>query len=177
MTADIDLRPFTEDDFDRLIEWVDSPSFLVQWAGPVFSYPLDESQLREHLDATDDPEPSRMAFKAVDSTGRMVGYVELNEIDRRNLSASVARVIVGPDERGRGYGTSMVARLLEIGFGEIGLHRIELRVFDFNEAAIACYRNVGFTREGRLREVQRHDGEYWTLIQMSVLEDEWRANA
>ncbi|WP_276256910.1 GNAT family N-acetyltransferase [Halomontanus rarus] len=176
MTADITLRPFTEDDFDKLIEWVDSPSFLLQWAGPIFSYPLGESQLREHLEATNDPEPSRLAFKAVDSTEQMVGYVELNTIDRRNLSASVSRVIVSPDERGRGHGTSMLYRLLEIGFEELGLHRIELRVFDFNESAITCYEKVGFTREGTLREARRHEDEYWTLVQMSVLEDEWRTS-
>lgn len=175
VTAKIELRPFTEDDFGQLIGWVDSPSFLLQWAGPAFSYPLDESQLREHLEATNEPEPSRMAFKAVDSAERMVGYIELSKIDQRNLSASVSRVIVNPDERGRGYGTSMLRQLLVIGFKDVELHRIELRVFDFNESAIKCYQKVGFTQEGILREARRHNGEYWTLVQMSILKDEWQA--
>jgi len=69
--------------------------------GPDVFVPLGESQLREHLEATNDPEPRRLAFKAVDSTEQMIGYVELNTIDRRNLSASVSRVIVSPDERDR----------------------------------------------------------------------------
>jgi len=64
---------------------------------------------------------------------------------------------------------------LDIGFGELGLHRIDLVVFDFNTAAIKCYERAGFTREGHLREARKIGSEYWTLYQMSVLEQEWRA--
>jgi RimJ/RimL family protein N-acetyltransferase len=71
----------------------------------------------------------------------------------------------------------MVRRALEVGFGELGLHRIDLVVFDFNTAAIACYEKAGFVVEGRLREARRLGDEYWTLVQMSILEEEWRARA
>jgi RimJ/RimL family protein N-acetyltransferase len=171
----VHLRPFSLTHADRLVDWVDSPSFLLQWAGPVFTYPLDATQLRDHLDETADPEPSRMAFEAVDGDDEMVGYLELNRIDRDNRSASVSRVIVAPGHRGHGYGASMVEQLLEIGFESVGLHRIELRVFDFNESALACYERVGFTREGVHRDARRHGDEYWSLVQMSILEPEWRA--
>ena len=40
----ITLRPFARSDFDRLIGWVTSPQFLLQWAGPLFTYPLDAAQ-------------------------------------------------------------------------------------------------------------------------------------
>jgi RimJ/RimL family protein N-acetyltransferase len=64
---------------------------------------------------------------------------------------------------------------LRVGFDEVGLHRIELLVFDFNLAAIACYEHAGLVKEGRLRDVRRMGDSYWSVYQMSMLEDEWRA--
>jgi len=54
------------------------------------------------------------------------------------------------------------------------LHRIDLVVFDFNQAAIACYEKAGFVREGHIREARRMGDGYWSLYLMSMLEDEWR---
>ena len=47
----------------------------------------------------------------------------------------------------------MVQQILIIGFEQLRLHRIELVVFDFNQAAIRCYERVGFRTEGRLRDI------------------------
>ena len=169
----IDLCAFSETDYERLIEWIDSPRDLLQWAGPVFSYPLDAHQLQDHLAEATDENPVRRAYKATNSDEQIVGYIELNNIDLDNDSGTISRVLVSPDERGQGIGTEMVRRATKLGFRDLGLHRIGLRVFDFNEAAIACYKRVGFKEEGKLRDSRRHEDEYWTLIQMSMLEDEW----
>ena len=45
----IRLEPFTNNDFLRLINWMCSERELVQFAGPIFSYPLTENQLAEYL--------------------------------------------------------------------------------------------------------------------------------
>jgi RimJ/RimL family protein N-acetyltransferase len=173
----ITLRPFERSDFARLIGWADSPAFLLQWAGPLFTYPLDTAQLDRYLaDAQQEP-PTRMIFTAVDdATGAAVGHIEMAKIDARNRSASLSRVLIGDAaRRGKGTGVEMVRRALEIGFDRVGLHRIDLVVFDFNAGAIACYEKAGFAVEGRLRESRRFGEEFWTLIQMSILEHEWRA--
>jgi len=99
----------------------------------------------------------------------------LNNIDRRNRSATLARVLIGePAMRGKGIGAQMIERALEIGFGELGLHRIDLAVFDFNASAIACYERLGFVKEGCLREARRVGNTYWSLYLMGILESEWR---
>ena len=69
----------------------------------------------------------------------------------------------------------MVRHILRIGCERLGLHRIDLVVCDFNASAIACYERAGFVREGCLREARRFGETYSTLVQMSVLEPEWRA--
>jgi len=36
----ITLEPFDREDFERLINWVDNEEILVQFGGPIFSFPL-----------------------------------------------------------------------------------------------------------------------------------------
>jgi RimJ/RimL family protein N-acetyltransferase len=48
-------------------------------------------------------------------------------------------------------------------------------VYDFNHAAVNCYRKCGFRQEGLLRDVVKHGDGYRSLIEMGLLEEEWRA--
>src|SRR5256885_16909300 len=59
-------------------------------------------------------------------------------------------------------------------FGTLGLHRIALYVFEFNERAIRAYQRCGFVVEGRSRESIWRDGRWWDELAMSVLATEWR---
>ena len=174
----IELHALADQEIDRLLGWIDSREFLMQWAGPGFSFPLDSDQFREHLLQTGGPDPKLMAFKMVDTAGQaMVGYLELAGIDRVNRAATLARVLVGPKElRGKGIGTQAVRAALRIAFGQLGLHRVGLGVFDFNRGAIACYERAGFRHEGVLRDARRVGEEYWSLCMMGILESEWRSN-
>jgi RimJ/RimL family protein N-acetyltransferase len=111
------------------------------------------------------------------SDRRVIGHIELNDIDLRNRAATLCRVLVGePSLRGKGIGPRMLEELLEVGFGQFELHRIDLFVFDFNQAAIRCYEKVGFRKEGHIREARKIGNEYWSLYQMSILDPEWRSS-
>jgi len=65
--------------------------------------------------------------------------------------------------------------MLDHAFGTLGLHRIALYVFEFNERAIRAYRACGFVIEGRSRESIWREGRWWDELAMSVLESDWRA--
>src|SRR4029077_15899230 len=70
-------------------------------------------------------------------------------------------------------GTEATQLMLDHAFGTLGLHRIALTVFEFNERAIRAYRKCGFVIEGRSRESIWRDGRWWDEIGMSVLSNEW----
>jgi RimJ/RimL family protein N-acetyltransferase len=57
----------------------------------------------------------------------------------------------------------------------MALHRVDLRVLEFNTGAIPCYRACGFVEEGRERESCVLEGEWYDDIFMGVLEHEFRA--
>ena len=62
-----------------------------------------------------------------------------------------------------------------LAFERMGLHRVGLSVFAFNERAVRSYRKAGFVEEGRLRSAIARDGRYWDEILMGALREEWLA--
>ena len=76
---------------------------------------------------------------------------------------------------GQGYGTEAAELMLWLAFDRIGLHRVGLSVFEFNERAIGSYEKVGFQVEGRDREAISRDGQRWDELTMGILAPEWQA--
>jgi RimJ/RimL family protein N-acetyltransferase len=107
-------------------------------------------------------------------TDRLVGTCAFSQLDGDNGSALYHITIGEKDAWGRGYGTEATRLMLDHAFGALGLHRIALFVFEFNERAIRTYQHCGFVIEGRARESIFRDGRWWDELAMSVLESDWR---
>jgi RimJ/RimL family protein N-acetyltransferase len=106
---------------------------------------------------------------------RLIGTCAFSQLDGDNGSALFHITIGERDCWGRGYGTEATALMVDHAFGALGLHRVALSVFAFNDRAIRSYQKVGFVMEGRAREAIWRDGRFHDEIQMSILEDEWRS--
>ena len=76
--------------------------------------------------------------------------------------------------QGQGYGSEAIQWILQWGFRHGGLHRIEIAASSYNTGAVRLYERLGFTVEGRKREHFWHDGKFHDLIELSMLEHEWR---
>ena len=174
----IRLEPFTPADFPQLIQWIDSEQLLHEWSGAMFAYPLTPAALDWYIEGANDPaNPTVFIYKVVDAeTEQPVGHISLGSISEYNRSGRISRVLIGHGSaRGKGYCKAMVRAVLQVGFAELGLHRIELGVYNFNHSAIRCYQKAGFQIDGVMRDVARHGTDYWSLVEMSILEHEWRA--
>ena len=174
----IELRQFKETDIARLIGWIPDGRFLLQWAGPKYTFPLDAAQLRATLAQTEGDHPSHLMFKAVQRPGEsVIGHIELMNLDYQQDTALLGRVLIGsPEGRGRGLGKQLVEAALQHGFDTMGLKLITLGVFDFNMQAIACYRSLGFAEYELKPEVRRFGEESWTLLRMRLDRDTWIKN-
>ena len=169
------LRPFERSDFDLLVQWASDARLLMQWAGPIFEFPLDYRQLDAYLAATVGEKPRRVAWKAVDGTRQgVVGHVEIDHIDYERRRGALSRVLIGvPELRGRGLGRELVGEAVRRGFEELDLVEITLSVFDFNSPAIRCYEANGFelfhAREGAVAI----GGERWSALFMRLSRSMW----
>ena len=106
---------------------------------------------------------------------RLIGTCALSQLDADNGSALFHITIGEKDAWGRGYGTEATRLMIDHAFGGLGLHRIALTVFSFNERAIRSYRSCGFVVEGRAREAIWREGRWWDEIAMSMLDTDWQA--
>ncbi|MGZ4175322.1 MAG: GNAT family N-acetyltransferase [Solirubrobacteraceae bacterium] len=165
------LRPLEPGDCEALLMWIETEDDLYQWSGArSFSWPLDRGQLLRDLDASRGP---RMLFAATDDRGAMTGHVML-DCNLHHRLGLIGRVAIAPDRRGCGLGAALMRETVRYGFDELGLHRLQLAVYTFNAAAIACYRSVGFVVEGESRDSTRGSAGYWNSLTMSLLEPDYR---
>ena len=174
----IQLSYFEEKDFNQLIRWISNEELMMNWSGAMFSFPLTDDSLTWYLsDVNDIENSSAFVYKAIDTTtNEVVGHISLGNLSKKNKSARITRVLVGDTaNKGKGYCKQMVQAVLKIGFEELKLHRIELGVYDFNIAAINCYKKAGLSIEGTSRDCVLFKDKWWSLIEMSILEDEWRS--
>ena len=171
----IQLEKFEKSDTGQLISWIDSPAFLLQWAGSAFDFPLTEEQLESYVENADREEADVFIYKVRDvEKDKVIGHISLGRIDRKHRCARIGKVLVGDhDVRGKGIGGKMIAEVLKVAFNELNMHRVSLGVFDFNTGAIACYEKAGFVKEGLLRECRINGDKYWSMWEMSILKHEW----
>lgn len=119
--------------------------------------------------------PASMAMAIhVRATDRLIGTSALSQMDGDNGSAMYHVTVGEKDAWGHGYGTEATRLMIGHAFGTLGLHRVGLVVFEFNERAIRSYVSCGFVTEGRTREAIWRDGRWWDELSMSLLESEWR---
>ena len=69
----------------------------------------------------------------------------------------------------RGVGTALLAALVDLADGWLGLRRLELTVFADNAPALALYRRFGFREEGRHRAYALRGGAYVDALSMARL--------
>jgi len=115
---------------------------------------------------------------AIEVDGRKIGEIQTYVPPGRALPAGAFEVGIGiadPPDRGKGYGTDALNALVDFGFGELRLERIELEVFDYNLRAIRSYEKAGFQTDAVLRRSRFHRGAHHDVHLMSILRDDWAA--
>ena len=168
------LHPVERDALPPSVEWFADPEFA---EGYDMRAPLTLVAAEAWLEETRKQQgKTRWDFDVrLRAEGRPIGMAGFMDVDAVNGSAEL---IVGIGERplrDKGYGTEAVGILLDFGFGELRLHRVQLRVWAFNERAIHVYERIGFRREVAYREAHFRHGRFHDVFYMSLLADEWVA--
>jgi RimJ/RimL family protein N-acetyltransferase len=168
------LRALAEDDLPQLEAWWVHPTTVALLANTI--RPMPPGPLVEMFRTWSKNETYSSVGLCIETldTQDLLGQISLWSDDPRNRAALLG-ILIGEEHTGKGYGTDALRTMMRYGFAEMGLHRIELAVFAYNTRAQALYRSLGFTEEGRRRDVVLHDGVFHDEIVMSILEDEWRA--
>ena len=103
--------------------------------------------------------------------GRLIGSVGFAGCDMKNRRAEIGYVLSKPFW-GQGIMPEAVKQILQFGFEEMGLNRIESCHFQPNEKSGRVMQKVGMSFEGIARERIFAKGKYWDIKQYAILRAE-----
>lgn len=163
----IELRPFQQSDFSKLIGWIDNEELLVTIAGDVFVYPLTNEQLQKYLE----DENSISFCIAHINNNTSIGHAEI--VLANDGICKIDKLLIGDkSNRGKGVGEQAMKELLKYAFEKLPVHTVELNVFDWNKAGIRCYEKAGFVlNEAKTTNFQVGD-KNWKAINMVICRNE-----
>ncbi|MFJ7137696.1 GNAT family N-acetyltransferase [Streptomyces fungicidicus] len=103
---------------------------------------------------------------------RVIGFAR---IGFAGVKAGKLGYAIAAEQWGHGYATDAARTLTTFAFTQLGLHRVSAAIGPENAASIAMVENLGFTREGVLRDHVYTNGAWRDSVLYSVLEHEWRS--
>lgn len=106
-------------------------------------------------------------------TGQLVGTCALGSLTLRHRRAEVG-IVVRRDRWRHGLATDALVALFTFCFETLGLHRLEADVDPDNQSSLRLFEQLGFQREGRLRERWSTYGQRRDGIFLGLLRPEWR---
>jgi RimJ/RimL family protein N-acetyltransferase len=174
-TGRLVLRPLRETDADALFAIFSDVKVMRYWSTP----PWTSRHLASAMIASDLAQTTRDHLRLgieLASVEALIGTCSLFSI-----SATCRRAEVGyglsSSAWGKGYMNEALHALLDYGFGELNLNRVEADIDPRNEASAKTLERLGFVREGYLRERWIVGDEVSDTALYGLLQREWRDKA
>jgi RimJ/RimL family protein N-acetyltransferase len=104
--------------------------------------------------------------------GRLIGVCGLFRVSWEHRHAELIYWL-GTEFWGKGYMTEAARRMIEFGFEELGLERIEVGCFARNKASARVIEKLGFRYEGLARHKYMKDGEFQDELRFGMLRAEY----
>ena len=173
VTPRLELRKMRIDDADDLFLYASDEE--VTWFTSWESHKAVEDSrefLQQVVDAYADGETRSWAVvhRGDDRMIGTAGFLFWDRIaDRAEIGYALSR-----DYWGKGLMTEAVQRIVQFGFEEMRLNRIEARVDALNAPSAGVLRKCGFQHEGTLREQYVRNGQRCDMMYLSILRREWQ---
>lgn len=165
------LSPMSLEDAEAFSKWISdrSVSDNTHSTSKIYNIETEKEWIKNILE---NKEPT---FSIVlQENDELIGNCGLMNIKQIDGTAEIGIMIGEEENRNKGYGSEAIRLLLEFGFDVLKLHNIDLRVFDFNKRAIACYKKLGFKEYGIKHECYYLNGKYHNEILLEMLEKDYR---
>lgn len=104
--------------------------------------------------------------------GEAAGRIGLHYIHTHNKIGAIGYWL-GKQFEGKGIVLHACKAIIEFGFKQLGLHRIEIKAAVKNSRSQAVPKKLNFIKEGILREAEWVNGEFHDLYLYSILQQDW----
>jgi RimJ/RimL family protein N-acetyltransferase len=165
------LTPIDPEHAETFRGWINDPR-VNHWliAGHVPVSAKQEKDTLEEFEKSD----SVYAYEIhVDEDDRLIGIVDLRDVDLRHRTGTLGIMIGELDEHGKGYGRDALMTMMRFGFETLGLHHIDISYIDGNEVSASLYPSLGFVHIGRFRERLWAHGGFRDTVEFDMLDQEF----
>jgi ribosomal-protein-alanine N-acetyltransferase len=167
------LRPFRKSDYDAVHAYASDPEVTRYTSfGPNTPQETRDFLQRSAAAQTRVPRLDYGFALVLRENDRLIGgaglYLRENEPRIAELGYVLHR-----DFWGEGYAPEAVRALIDLGFRELGIHRIYARYHPQNRASARVMEKAGMQYEGVMRESAFVKGAWWDFGQYAILSQEW----
>lgn len=170
--SNIKLTPFSELTETDIISF-----YEIRYSDYVHSnFGGEKPSLNSHLKWMKSAKDS-LTYKgfAITLNNTVIGGCSLKSISKLNLNAEFD-IFLSKSSSGKGYGRSALKKLLSYGFKNLKLNRIYAFLLESNQKAFELYSDIGFKKEGLLRENVYKNEMYLNSIIIGLLKKEYEDN-
>nr|WP_093133188.1 GNAT family protein [Salinibacillus kushneri] len=169
------LRLFNEDDAEEFYNLtIDSKPYLKEWLGWLdYIESVEDSannikaRLKGFVENGGYPKSFAIIYK-----GKIAGTIGFNDLNKTNRTG-VMGYWLGEKFQGKGIMSKAFKTVIEYGFTELELNRIEVSVAVENNKSRALPERFGFTKEGEIRQAEWLYDHYVDHVIYGLLSEEW----
>ncbi len=171
--TNVEMRPCQLAHIDLYFQWINDAQAR-HLARNVF--PVSRESLKKQLE--EDKEDPKSVWMEIwhKKDQKPVGTGGLFSIDLVNRHAVIVMSIGEVDYWHKGIGTEVYKILINYGFGELNLHRIEAWIYDPNDASKQAAHKAGMDLECSLNDTIFIDGSYYCTDIFVIFESAWRSS-
>lgn len=164
----IALRRATLDDVDFLVELIADAAtrpFLGNRVADTHGHACADVERSQR-------DPDAYGWFVFEVDGERAGCVAFERVSEQHRIAEAGRFVVHPRFRGSGIGVDAARAFQRHLLRDLGFHRIELKVYGFNERALVHAERAGYVREGVQRRAYLKDGEWVDAVLFGLTQED-----
>jgi [ribosomal protein S5]-alanine N-acetyltransferase len=170
-THRLTLRPLRESDEHALFEIFSDSSVMRYWSTPPWTSPEPGRRMIASDMAQTTKDHLRLGVEH-NADASLIGTCTLFSINHTSRRAEIGYALRSV-AWGHGYMLEALQRLLDYGFRELNLNRIEADIDPRNAASAKSLERIGFVKEGRLRERWIVGEEICDTAMYGLLQRDW----
>ncbi|MFC7322082.1 GNAT family N-acetyltransferase [Halobacillus campisalis] len=179
----VELRPVSREDLAHLYRWANDEKLTQQGSGSSAALQNNnpkeaiEAHYENNLTSHDMWTHGKVFIVYTLATDEVIGKCDFRQVNPITRSAEIGLNIGERSFWGKGYGQDIIKTMLKHLFYTLNVRRVQLDTWSGNHQAIRLYEKCGFKHEGKLRQNEFIDGEYYDTVLMGLLREEYKESS
>lgn len=167
------LRAIEPEDYKLLHGWRTDSNYGLTTSNRFFVSGARTKSYIENL-SLDDKQKMMLGICLIE-TNVLIGFCTLQNIDYINRHVELGGILIGDNEhKQHGYAKQALQLLLDYVFGDLNMNKLYGNWHEDNETSVKWFQRLGFKYEGKLRQHLYKSFQFYDIIIMSLLAEEYR---